>query len=297
MDDAIYANSITKSFKDVVAISRATLIAKKGINIIIGPNGAGKSTLLRCIAGLYSPETGSVRVFGKDPYHDDNVRNYISLLSDNYALYDKLTVMNNLLFFGRLYGIDDRKIKEFSMQMLRRLDADMYISRKAGELSRGTKQKIALCRALINEPRAILLDEPTAFLDATSSEKVHRMLEDFADEGRIVLYATQRLNEATRFNATLFMIKKGNVSHKMTTGDLYAKMLKDSTVNIRLGSAISASRTRRMPHFEGMNGPVIKIVINNYRQINESVSYLIRNRAYIVSIDYTEPLIEKMMED
>ena len=93
----ICADNVTKLFRYTVALDKTSLSVDKGMNIVIGPNGAGKSTLLRCIGGLYRPDSGSVRVFGKDPYYDDEARGRVSLLSDNYALYDKLPVIKNLL--------------------------------------------------------------------------------------------------------------------------------------------------------------------------------------------------------
>ncbi len=293
----ISACRITKVFKRSIALSNASISASRGISVIIGPNGAGKSTLLRCIGGLYHPESGSVKVFGKDPYYDDHIRNRVSLLSDNYALYDKLSVMKNLLFFGRLYGNSDEDTKKISRDILKRLDAYQYIDKKAGELSRGTKQKVAICRALLGDPDAFLLDEPTAFLDAVSAEKVHMMLEEFASSGKIILYATQRLNEATRFKADIFVIKKGTVTRKLRYSDLYGSVLKGANVNIRLADPIDMKLARKVPSFAGMQGSTIKIVIRSYKDINASAMYLINNGAYVVSIDYTEPLIEEMLAD
>lgn len=293
----IYADRVTKRFKKSVALESASLSVGKGISVVIGPNGAGKSTLLRCIGGLYLPESGSVRVFGKDPYSDDKSRSRVSLLSDNYALYDKLSVMKNLIFFGRLYGNSDSKTTEIAKGILKRLDAYQYIDRKAGELSRGTKQKVAVCRALLGNPDAILLDEPTAFLDAVSAEKVHVMLEEFAEQGKVILYATQRLNEATRFRANIFIIKKGRVSKKLNYKDLYGSVLKGATVNIRLANQIDYGFAKKVPYFRSMQGTSVKIVIRGYKDISEAASFLIKNGAYVVSIDYTEPLIEEMLAD
>lgn len=291
----ICADKITKVFKKSVALEAASVSAGKGISVIIGPNGAGKSTLLRCIGGLYHPESGSVRVFGRDPYFDDEIRGRVSLLSDNYALYDKLSVMKNLLFFGRLYGNSDAETIKISQKLLKELDAYQYIGKKAGELSRGTKQKIAICRALLGNPDAFLLDEPTAFLDAVSAEKVHVMLEDFAASGRTILYATQRLNEATRFKADIFIIKKGKVSKRLKYSELYGRVLKGAVVNIKLADPIDIKLAKQVPHFAQMHGSSVKIRIRNYKDINESAKYLMGRGVYIIGVDYTEPLIEEML--
>ena len=247
----VSAVRITKKFKNSVALDGASISAKNGISVIIGPNGAGKSTLLRCMGGLYRPESGTVRVFGKDPYKDDEIRNRVSLLSDNYALYDRLSVMKNLLFFGRLYGNSDVETMRISKDVLTRLDAYQYLNMKAEELSRGTKQKVAICRALLGSPDAFLLDEPTAFLDAVSAEKVHLMLEDFAASGKIILYATQRLNEATRFRANIFVIKKGRISRTLRYSDLYGSLLRGATVNIKLVDPIDMKLRQMGSSFRG----------------------------------------------
>ena len=291
----IYADRITKIFKKSVALEEASVSAGKGISVIIGPNGAGKSTLLRCIGGLYHPESGTVKVFGRDPYFDDEIRGRVSLLSDNYALYDKLSVMKNLLFFGRLYGNSDAETIRISNKLLKELDAYQYLDKKAGELSRGTKQKVAICRALLGDPDAFLLDEPTAFLDAVSAEKVHVMLEDFAASGRTILYATQRLNEATRFRADLFVIKKGRVSKRLKYSDLYGSVLKRAVINIKLADPIGIKLAKRVPNFTKIQGSSVKIRIRSYKDINESVKYLMNRGVYIIGIDYTEPIMEEML--
>ena len=295
MTTGVYADRVTKLFRKTVALDKTSLSIDKGMNIVIGPNGAGKSTLLRCIGGLYKPDSGKVRIFGSDPYYDDDARGRVSLLSDNYALYDKLSVMKNLLFFGKLYGNSNAETVEISRTFLKKLDAYQYIDKKAGELSRGTKQKIAICRALLGDPGVFLLAEPTAFLDAASAEKVHLMLEEFASNGKIVIYATQRLNEAARFNANLFIIKRGRISKTLKHSDLYGSILRDAKINIKLADPVNASIANKVPHFEEALGSNIRIKVRNYKDINDSVRYLIDKGAYIISIDYTEPLIEDML--
>ena len=106
----IEVNNIVKRFGRVTALYKVSMKAGKGINMVLGPNGAGKSTLLRCIAGLYKPDEGSISVLGRNPYYDDAVRKGVSLISDNYGLYDYLGVLDNLKFFGRLYGLSDSEI-------------------------------------------------------------------------------------------------------------------------------------------------------------------------------------------
>jgi len=123
------------------------------------------------------------------------------------------------------------------------------------------------------------------------------MLEDFAASGKIILYATQRLNEATRFKANIFVIKKGRISRKLRYSELYGSLLRRTTVNIKLVDIIDMKLAKLVPHFAGMRGSTIRIVIRDYKDINESARYLIGKGAYVIGIDYTEPLMEEMLAD
>ncbi len=297
MDIGICADGVTKRFGSILGLRGATIHARRGISVVIGPNGAGKSTLLRCIGGLYRPEAGTVRVFGRNPYSDDEARKRVSLLSDNYALYDRLTVRKNLVFFGRLYGNSDADTMETARGILKELGAYGFIDKIAGELSRGTKQKVAICRSLLGKPDAFLLDEPTAFLDAVSAQSVQTMLEDLASQGKTILYATQRLNEAVKMGSAIFIMKNGRVSGRLDHAGLYADALRGARVDIKLAGGIDAKFAARIPHCTGIRGSSISIRIRNYKDINESVEWLIGNGAYVVGVDYAEPLVEKMLGD
>ena len=297
MQPEIEVKGAVKKFGKTIGINNLTFSSIPGVNIILGPNGAGKSTLLRCIDGLYRIDKGTVNVMGADPYGNDPLRSTMSYLSDNYALYDYLTVEDNLKFFGRLYGIDDAATSERSKGILKELNALEYLNSRIYELSRGTKQKIALCRALLNNPSILLLDEPTAFLDANSSESIRKILQKFGREKKTVILVTQKLDEVTRFNCRVAVINKGRIVKDSTTSGLYSTILKNSFVNIRLASPISKSTATGIPGFNSSNeseATNIKIKIRSYRDINRAVEYLIDNGAYIVSIDYIEPLIESL---
>lgn len=137
------------------------------------------------------------------------MRKRISFLGESYALYDDLTCRENIGFFSRLYNIEnhERKLR----RLLSDFDALQFIEKKVGTLSRGTKQKIALCRALINEPRLLILDEPAAFLDSSASEGLHRILNGLSKEHVTVLYATQRLEELYRIGKKMLLLDHGVV--------------------------------------------------------------------------------------
>ncbi|MDE1865039.1 MAG: ABC transporter ATP-binding protein [Candidatus Micrarchaeota archaeon] len=297
MRSDISVKSAVKSFGKTVALSRVDFSSAKGMNMILGPNGAGKSTLLRCIDGLYHVDSGSVTVLGENPYKNTRMKDKISLLTDNYALYDFMTVRDNLKFFGRLYGLGGGETISIAKDVLARLDATEYIDRKVAELSRGTKQKVAFCRAVLNDPDILLLDEPTAFLDAHSAEAMRRILLDCEKRGKTILLVTQKLDEVTRFNAKIAIIRKGKMVKETSTEGLYSLVLKKVNVDFRLARPLALKQARRIRGFyraNSDNATLISFRVSNYKDINRILKSLMGFGAIIASVDYVEHLIDDL---
>lgn len=297
MAQSIRVSSISKSFGKKKALNKLDFSSRTGINLILGPNGAGKSTLLRCIDGLYGVDSGSVMVLGEDPYKASDIKQHMSLLTDNYALYDFLTVSRNLRFFGRLYGLKDDETLKIAKEVLQDLDAYEYLNNRIFELSRGTKQKIAFCRAILNDPEVLLLDEPTAFLDAHSAEMMRKTLLRYEKEGKTILFVTQKLDEVTRFHGRISIIRAGRIIKEMSTEGLYNIVLKRTKVNIRLAKPISARIARRIDglmEVNSENATVLQFRVDNYRDINRIIKSLMASNASIVGVDYLEHLIDDL---
>ena len=284
-----------KRFKKVIAVNDVNITINSGINIVLGPNGAGKSTLLKCIDGLYKLDSGHVKINGSDPYTDFSIHDYTSLLTDNYSLYDYLTVKDNIKFFGRLYKLKDSEIEQKSRKMLKELDAYKYLNSRVYALSRGTKQKIAFCRALINDTEIVLLDEPTAFLDAGAAEQIRRSLDDIAKKG-IVLFVTQRIDEVTRFNSRLLVIKNGSIIKDANTDSIYTDIFKNSEIGVRLAKPIAIGRiiNKNIIYANSDMPTYLKLRIKNFKEINDNIHMLIESGAYIASVDYAEPALEEL---
>jgi len=298
METAISVRNLYKKFGKTVALNDISFTSKEGVNIILGPNGAGKSTFLRCVMGLYKPSSGSVLVFGKRPYFDDEIRNRMSLLSDNYALYDFLTVKQNLRFFGNLYKLNDNEIYDKSKKILKEMDAIKFFDRKVVELSRGTKQKIAFCRAMLNDPDVLLLDEPTAFLDASSSEWIRNFILDYGRKKKTILFVTQKLDEVSRFNSRLIIMRDGRIVEDTTTYNIYNEIMKSSSILVRFARPVSVSVLKNIGYkFDSMASKEVssaKFYINSYKDVNILMSKLIRNKVFVLGIDYIEPLVERI---
>ncbi len=298
MEPAVIVKNLFKNFGKTVALNNISFKSAEGVNIILGPNGAGKSTFLRCIIGLYRPSRGSVLVFGRRPYFDDPVRSKISLLSDNYALYDFLTVKQNLRFFGSLYKLSDEEIYAKSRSILKEMDALKFFDRKVTELSRGTKQKIAFCRAMLNDPDVLLLDEPTAFLDASSSEWIRNFILDYGKKGKTILFVTQKLDEVSRFNSRLIIIRNGSIVEDTTTYNIYNEIMKSSSVLIRFARPVKIEILKKIGYkFDAMESKEVssvKFYIDSYKDVNNLLKKLMDKKVFILGIDYIEPLVERI---
>ncbi|MCL4396794.1 ABC transporter ATP-binding protein [Candidatus Parvarchaeota archaeon] len=298
MENAISVKNLYKKFGKTVALDNISFTSKEGVNIILGPNGAGKSTFLRCIIGLYKPSSGSVLVYGKRPYFDDEIRNKMALLSDNYALYDFLTVKQNLRFFGNLYKLGDSEIYKKSKKILKEMDALKFFDRKVVELSRGTKQKIAFCRAMLNDPDLLLLDEPTAFLDASSSEWIRNFILDYGRKKKTILFVTQKLDEVSRFNSRLIIMRDGRIVEDTTTYNIYNEIMKSSSILVRFARPVAISMLKRIGYkFDSMESKEVssaKFYINSYKDVNLLIGKLIKNKAFVLGVDYIEPLVERI---
>ncbi len=297
MQSQIRVRSAVKRFGETTALRDVNFSSTKGVNLILGPNGAGKSTLLKCIDGLCRLDSGSVDVLGLDPYTNNSIKNRLSLLTDNYALYDFLTVSDNLKFFGRLYGFKDSETIKIASDILGRLDALKYMGQRVNGLSRGTKQKIAFCRSILNDPEVLLLDEPTAFLDAHSAEMVRGILLDYEKRGKTILFVTQKLEEVTRFNGKISLIRAGRIVKETTTEGIYAMALKDAVIDIRIARPLRTETLGGIEGFVEANGAratFLKFRIRNYNDIDRILRLLMKKGGKVVSMDFIEHLIEDL---
>ncbi|MGC8699687.1 MAG: ABC transporter ATP-binding protein [Candidatus Micrarchaeia archaeon] len=286
---AVEAINVSKNFSNIRAVERVSFALKQGEHLILlGPNGAGKSTLLRLVSGLIKPTAGSVKVFGNEASNVEETSGVLSFVSENYALYDNLTVRENLLFFGTLYGLKKREVLEASDEMLERLDAREYLDRKVGELSRGTKQKIAICRALISKPRILLLDEPTAFLDPYAAEEVRSLIKESKAS---ILYATQRLDELNRFEGKIMLMNKGRSIGYGTLEEILS-MIKDVEIEVTLLN----SRKIRLSYGKArQEGKRIVATLKSAREIPKLVKDIVANGGEVVSVSYLKESLGSRM--
>lgn len=210
MKNAIDIQGITKKYGNLTALDNVTLSVPEGMMFgLIGPDGAGKTTLYRILTTLLSPDTGTATVAGLDTIRDyKKIRAEIGYMPERFSLYPDLTVNENLHFFASLFGVRVKDNYDLIAPIFNQLAK--FPNRRAGALSGGMKQKLALGCALIHHPKVLLLDEPTTGVDAVSRSEFWDMLATLKEKGITILVSTSYMDEAQRCER-IALIDKGRI--------------------------------------------------------------------------------------
>ena len=230
----IQIQGLRKSFKvrgDVIrAVDGVSFEARDGeITGLLGPNGAGKTTTLRMLYTLMTPDEGRLLVDGLDPVaQPDDVRRRLGVLPDARGLYKRLTARENIAYFGRLHGIPEEEIRARSERLNLALGMQEFIDRRTEGFSQGQRTKTAIARALVHDPRNVLLDEPTNGLDVMTTRALRRFLVQLKAEGRCVLFSSHIMQEVAALCDRIVVIAHGRVVAQGTSDQLRAQTGRDN---------------------------------------------------------------------
>ncbi len=221
----IEVSDLVKHFGAVRALDGVSFSVRDGeVFGLLGPNGAGKTTALRLLSTVLSPTSGTAQVDGHDLLAEPGeVRASIGILPESWGLYGRLTARENLRYHGRLHRVNGAALEGRIETVITDLEMAEYADRRVEPFSRGMKQKVALGRALIHDPRTMLLDEPTAGLDVMSARSVRELIERFREQGRCVLLSTHLLGEAERLCDRIGVIRQGKLVAAGTPEELLSQ--------------------------------------------------------------------------
>lgn len=218
----IQVNELEKSFGSERALRGITFNVEAGqIFGLLGPSGSGKTTTIKIMTGEFKPSGGEVNVNSYNYKHfakNDYVSS-LGILSDKSSLYERLTVKDNLELFRKLYNAPKGSVEK----VLKDVGLESEIDKTVSKLSKGMKQRILLCKAVIHRPAILFLDEPTSALDPATTEKIHDMLEELRDDGTTILLTTHNMDEATRLCDKVAFLYQGIIQDSGAPSDLRHK--------------------------------------------------------------------------
>ena len=236
--DALEIENLCKRFGTVQAVDGLSFAVPRGeIMALLGGNGAGKTTTMAMMLGLVLPSSGTIRIFGEDfERHRYRLLERMNFSSPYVDLPHRLTVKENLTVYARIYGVTG--VRERIQRLAEELDITDYLKRPVGKLSAGQRTRVALAKALINDPELLLLDEPTASLDPDSADWVRGYLESWqARSGATILLASHNMAEVERLCGHVFILRQGRMVDRGSPKDLVTRYGRDSLEEVFLDIA------------------------------------------------------------
>ncbi len=238
--EAVALRDLSKTYPNgKQAVRRVSLALEEGeVFGFLGPNGAGKTTTVKLLGGMLTPTEGSCRVLGLAPAGEpEKVHARMGVVTEHAQMYDELTGMENLVFYGAVFGIPAGEARRRADALLERLELGEARDRKLAAYSTGMRQRLSLARALIHRPKVLFLDEPTSGLDPESAQNVNRLIRELAaGEGITVFLCTHQLRYAQEICTRFGLIEEGRLLAEGTLEDLRRRVLTGAVLQLRVGN-------------------------------------------------------------
>lgn len=299
-DIAIDAEHLVRRFGGLAAVDDVSFQVRKGeIFGFLGPNGSGKTTVIKMLTGLLPLSGGNAHVLGLDVRKDpEGVRERIGYMSQKFSLYDDLTVTENLLFYGRIYGLEAVRLKRRMDEIIHLNSLGPYLDRLASQLSGGWKQRLALGCAMLHEPKLLFLDEPTAGIDPVARRQLWDLLFELSGHGITFFVTTHYMDEAERCSHVAYiyygqLIADGTPNSLRQLPDVQPAGTK--RVEITTPEVTRALRfARQLPGIRSATifGQSIHALVEETFDLNDVREQLLKNGITVSDIRPLEPSLE-----
>jgi len=300
---AILANSLTKRFGDFTAVDAVDFEVRRGeIFGFLGPNGSGKTTTIRMTLGLMRPTSGEVEVLGMKVDSDTaKIRPRVGYMSQHFSLYNDLTVLQNLNFYGAAYGLKNKELKERIDDALNRAGLEGREHAKTKDLSGGWRQRLALGAAILHRPEVLFLDEPTAGVDPVSRRAFWDLLYKLITEGITVFVTTHYMDEAEHCHRLAF-IQRGKIIAYGSPVEIKNEMMRGQVLEIEPSDAVKAVKVLRAAQEEGslpiheieLYGSLVHVVAPEMKKHRRDIERTLRRAD--IHVEHTD-IIEPSLED
>ncbi|MCI7130459.1 MAG: ABC transporter ATP-binding protein [Lachnospiraceae bacterium] len=272
------------------AVDRISFRLEKGeIFGFLGPNGAGKTTTIKLLCGMLSPSGGSCRVFDIDPTKDPEKLHQMSgVLTEHAQMYDHLSGIDNLIFYGTLFGMNKSDCEKRAKDLLERLDLTDAQNRKLSAYSTGMRQRLSLARAMMHSPQILFLDEPTSGLDPESAQNVNTLIQELAESGTTIFLCTHQLRYAQEICTTYGLMNKGSL---FATGNI--EKLR-SMVSDKVKVRVKASCIPKDMEFEKTGEQTDDISVNSEDEIPLIVKRIVEAGGDIYHVSEEQMSLEEI---
>jgi ABC-2 type transport system ATP-binding protein len=297
MEYAVAVQELTKRYGDVIAVDHVSFEVEEGeVFGFLGPNGAGKTTTIRMLTGLIKPDGGKALVAGYDVLKRPvEVKQRIGVVPEVSNAYVDLTAWENMALMGKLYGMPKQKLRENATNLLKEFGLYEVKDRLVRAFSKGMRQRLLLCMALVNDPEVLFLDEPTSGLDVESARLLREKIAQYNRDGKTVFLSTHNMEEANQLCRRVAIINHGRIAAIDTPENLRARSMELQYIEVAFNKAVNARELSENPSFIKAvpAGNKLRIYTADPSTVIEFlVEYARKNNLRVLSLNTMMPSLE-----